>query len=565
VIIFIINNWQLIATALGTILMSPWGRVIWESYVLFIYREVIVPLFSHGLLRTFGDVNKIIELTVNFLIVTDGIIFFLMNEIARYIGCYGWVIAVLALILPIVMIANLLSLKMLTPLVVPLQWLLVIGLLLFPYCPPEQKIVNNHITQAGPWKYYDDLLECLDDDLDIGADDYDGICSVTGDCKGSAPCICENKGGQYGSVFITFQDNTRCGTVQAPTGQCLCWPKIDCQFLFFRVTNEDLFRDNCEDLGYELEIAWYQPVGYFQIFVNCYYNFWVSTKYITRTLTRAPGMPSLLFPVFMAIGMLVFFYLSFAAGAVVIALVMGYEYALPLWKDLVIKSIIPALEKAFGGIPLVSYLSNYAMSFLRFPNFTDGQPLGFNRDGEGVCFIFNLGTFFGGAAVNFWFWAIVLALTWYGLGSILWFIFNNIMVPVRVFAAPVWLYRQRGRLDRHYDTAKNLLKSAVPSWLRNRGVGKVGSALWSTAKNVGAALEPKAPDTALNRWISHYYPNPYHSMAAIMNPQGSNPYMMTPGRPVHIDGRSQESSSDSYRRRRRRRSYSSSQKDKKET
>lgn len=512
VIVFVASNWELIATAFATAVESPWGRVFWETWLTFIYNRIIRPLYSEGLRGIFGSLSQILDLVKDFSILNVNILFFLVNELFRYVLCFAWVALILTTIfLPVYIIGGLLTFNMITPALTIVAVPLAAVAIMFPYCPPEQVLIDNVMQQTPP-KYFDDIIQCFGDpditSIQIGKNVYNGICSVKTDCPGNAPCICENKGGQYSSAFAAFVDDTACGTVAAPTGQCLCWPKIDCQFLFGRIGTNRLFDVDCAaEYGYHLnDITWYQTSSWFTIFFNAYRNFWTSLRYVTRILTQARSLNPLLFMVFITIGFLILFYASVYAGIVVIALTMGYEYGLPLWKNLVISHIIPGLERVSGSFWPISLLSSWWLEFLRFSNHSDAVPLGTPGSSEGTCWFFNLASFVGGGAVAFWFWATVLALLWYGFGPIIWFVFNNLMVPVRMAYAPFWRAWQQSRMARHFAKAKRMIRKSIPQWAV-RGADTAGNVLLHVGSRLADAI-PDAPNTWLTRQVNQYYPDP---------------------------------------------------------
>lgn len=529
VVMFLVSNWQLIATGFMTVVVSPWGRVFWESWLQFLYLRIIKPLYTDGLRALFGSIFQILELVFDFAILNETIWFFLMNELFRYVLCFSWVALIILVLFPIYVVAGFLSWGILN---IPLAIIFVpVGLIAitFPYCPPEQVLRNNKMTQML-YTYFNDIVECFGPTdflkIKIGKDAYNGVCSVKTDCPGNAPCICENKGGQYSSAFAAFTDNTACGTSAAPTGQCLCWPKLDCQFLFPRVGTNRLFDVDCSaTYSYRInKITWYDTSDFVLIFKNAYLNFWISLRYVTRTLTLAPALNPFLFMILITFGFLLLFYANFYVGVIVIVLTMSFQYALPLWSNLTMDYIIPGLTNLRNHtvFPL-SNLASWLLTFLRFPNHSSGSPLGSAGDGESVCWFFNLATMFGGAAVAYWFWAIILSLLWYGFGPIIWFVFNNVAAPFRVALAPFWLYYQRSRLSRHFAKAKGLIRRAMPTWAR-QGAETAGSNVWRFTSAAASQLMPEAPQTPLNQWISKFYPDPTQVMAQ-------------PQAPIVMDGR----------------------------
>jgi len=478
-------------------------------------------------------------LLLEFVILNEVIWFFLMNELFRYVLCFAWVVVIYLVLIPITVIVNLLSFYMLSPVVAVVHISVLLIAITFPYCPPEQIIIDNKLTQF-PWEYFDDIIQCFGDPsishIHIGKYAYNGVCSVKNDCPGNAPCICVNKGGQYSSAFAAFYDDTACGTEQAPTGQCLCWPKLDCQFLFPRIGTHELFDTNCADqYGYRTyNIVWYNTSDWIRIFKNIYRNFWISLRWVTRMLTQAYTLNSLLFMVFVTLAMLVLFYANVTGGLLLITILLGYQYGLPLWKILTINYTIPGLERIHTAFWPINVLSDWVLSFLRFPNHSAAQPLGSPQSSEATCWFFNLASFLGGGAVAFWFWGTILALVWYGLGPILWFVFNNLMVPIRMAYAVIWLQWQRSRMSRHFNKAKDLVRRSIPKWAL-RGANTTGGVLYHAGSRLATAM-PNPPESWLTQQLNMYYADPREAWKDRLLGPELHP---RPVAPIYIDGRSQ--------------------------
>jgi hypothetical protein len=502
---------RFIITGLVAIITTPWGRVFWETWFHFFWVRIVRPLYSNGLQDLFGNIIDILSLIADFAILNTTIVLFLVNEMLRYVLCFLWVFIMAGILAPIILLATLILPGPGPIIVMVLGAGVVAAFFVVPICPPEQVIVNNRMQQS-PLQYIDAIFKCFGD-IDVndipdqfGKGVYNGICHVPQDCPGNAPCVCENKGGQLSSILIEFVDNTPCGTEQAPTGQCLCYPKINCEWLLPRLGLADFFDQDCRDYGYTLDnVVWYQTSSWFLIFWNAHNNFWISLRYATRTLTRAPGIPPLLFPVLISVGVIVLIAVQLYTGAIVIALVAGFEYGLPLWRRFTIDVTLPALRTAINtGIPLVGPLADWIAGFLRFPNHTTGSPLGHMRSGEGICFIFNIGTMFGGAAVTFFFWGLLILLLWYGMGPILWLFYNLFMTPVRTLYAPVWLYLQQSGGQEAVEAFKDRVRRFIPGAARAMDIG---NDFWAYSRPYREAMIPREPNTPLNRWLRNLAPS----------------------------------------------------------
>lgn len=497
-------------TGIVALITTPWGRVIWESWFHFAWLRVVRPLYTEGLDEIFGSVQRIVDLIVDFQILNGAILFFLINEIFRYVLCYAWLLLMLGIAYPFLVMINIISFGIVMPLTKPIIVIFLAFYLVFPNCPPEQVIENSRMTQS-PFQYFDDLIKCFGKvDLNeipdhFGKGSYNGVCTTKKDCPGNAPCVCEDKGGQMSSIFIEFVDDTPCGTVQAPTGQCLCWPKFNCEFRFLRLDTQRFFDVDCRDYGYNIDaIVWYQTSSWFRIAWNAHNNFWVSMRYITRTITRAPGIPGLLFPVLISAGVIVFFWVQYYAGGIIIGLTMVWAYVLPMWRRFTIDVTLPALRIVINtGVPPFNILADWIAGFFRFPNHTVGTPLGHMRSGEGVCFIFNTGTLFGGASVTFFFWGFVILVLWYGFGPIFWLLYNLFMTPVRMIYAPVWFYLQQSGGQEKVEAVKDRIRRTVPGAARAMDIG---GKVWAYSEPVLRDMVPRQPDTYLNRWVSAQVP-----------------------------------------------------------
>ena len=511
---FIMSNWEWIASLFMTVVASPPGRVIWETYLHFGWERLVKPLFTQGLRGIFGSLDDIFMLMFDFVVVTDTIAVFLWTEILRFLMCWAWGALLILVLLPFKMVLTFISGGMLTPVLFAIGATVTLIAFFFPYCPPQQVMVNGRIQQSM-FQYIDDVVKCFGGmsigTINIGKGAYNGECATELDCPGRAPCTCTNKGGQYGSIFVTFEDNTACGTEQAPDGQCICWPKLPCQFMFPRFEFQRFFDVDCaEAYGYNIVgITWYQTDDYFLIAYNAYRNFWIALTYFVRIATSAPGMNPILFTLAVGLGFLVIFYLSLYLGAVIIGVVAGIEYVLPLWKRIAIEALLPlARTVEGGGIWPFPAIATWLAGFLRFPNFKEENPLGSPGSGEGTCFIFNSPTTIGGAALTFWFWATVIAILWYGFGPIFWLSYHHIAAPFRSGWAIVWYFLQRARKQRQIESVEAAVRQKLPQWLRRgaRRTKRGASALWRYTSPIRGALAPREPQHPLKGWIDETVP-----------------------------------------------------------
>lgn len=94
VVQFLAKNWKLIATGFMTVATSPWGRVVWESYVVFLYNRIVFPLYSQGLRGVFSSIFDFLDLAFDFVALSNAIIMFAFNEAFRWSLCFVWVIII---------------------------------------------------------------------------------------------------------------------------------------------------------------------------------------------------------------------------------------------------------------------------------------------------------------------------------------------------------------------------------------------------------------------------------------------------------------------------------------
>lgn len=511
---FIMSNWEWIASLFMTVVASPPGRVVWETWLHFGWVRIVKPLFSEGLRGIFGSLEDILLLMFDLGLVNDAIALFFITETTRIVMCYAWAVLVILVLLPFKMVLTFISGGMLTPILFAIWWVVILIAFFVPYCPPQQVMIDGHMQQTI-FQYIDDIVMCFGrmdiGTINIGKGAYNGECATPLDCPGRAPCTCTNKGGQYSSVFVTFEDTTVCGTEQSPAGECICWPKLPCQFMFPRFDFQRFFDVDCaEEYGYNItEITWYQTSDYFLIAYNAYRNFWIALTYFVRILTSAPGVNPIFFTLAIGLGFLVIFYLSLYLGGLIIGIVAGVEYVLPLWKRIVIELLLPAARTVEGGgIWPLPAIATWLAGFVRFPNHEEGSPLGSPGSGEGTCFIFNSPTTIGGAALTFWFWATAIAILWYGFGPIFWLSFHHLAAPFRSAWAIAWYLLQRARRQKHIETVEAAVRQKLPQWLR-RGAGRTkrgASALWRYTSPIRGALAPREPEHPLKGWIDETVP-----------------------------------------------------------
>lgn len=524
VIQFIMANWEWIASLFMALIASPPIRVFWESWLHFAWVRLVKPLYKGGLKNIFGSFSAILDLGVDFLSLNDAISAFLITELHRYQLCWAWgFFFVIVPFLPAFFILSMLTVGLG---IIPLAVVLVIGFgiaFFLPYCPPDQIVIDGFMQQTI-FSYTDDIIQCIGNQdigsINIGKGVYNGVCSSALDCPGRAPCRCENKGMQFNSLFVALQDTTLCGSEQAPTGQCLCWPKFPCEFLIPRLGLRRFFDVNCADeYGYNIsDITWYQTNDYFLIAYNAYQNFWIALAYLTRLLTRSPGINPILFMLVVGIAFLIIFYLSIYAGAVILAALGFVEYVLPLWKRIVIEALLPAARTVInGGIWPLPAITIWLVGFLRWPNHDEDEegPLGSAGSGEGTCFIFNAPTTLGGLALTFWFWAFVIAISWHGAGALFWLTYHHVAAPFRSGWAIIWYVLQLMRKKKRIEAIETAVRTNLPAWMR-RGASRTKRAAtraWQYTKPIRGALVPREPEHRFKALIdSALPPLEYHHL-----------------------------------------------------
>ncbi len=487
VIQYIMKYWKLIATALVAIITSPWGVFVIENEVLFFWRNVVGPLYSEGLLKIFASPSDFLDLVLEFILLQDAIGMFFVTETTRYVLCFIWPITLTLLVIIMIPLVCLTGGLLGFLLGIPITVVILISFM-FPYCPPEQ-VVDGKLKQTI-FMYLQDILDCFGRDLPppVGKDAYDLECVRADDCPGAAPCRCLDKGGQYNSVWISFIDNTDCGTDASPTGGCLCWPKLACEFTFPRIGDDNPFDTKCDvDFGYNLDdVAYFDQTNPWKMARATIGNMWIWTKFVTRAFSDRPQIHPAAFTILMAFSFLILIYGGWQIGGAIMAVTIGFQYGTRLWNDAILQWIIPGLETTNdqGWWPF-NWFSEIILSFIQFDNHSAADPVGSFSASEFICWFFNSSTAAGGASFSFFWWAFWFILIWYALGTLvpyLWYIFTLPLRPARS------LYRyslRQGQRTKMFKMTQRYLDEHTPQRLKNGAR--------QNAKRIAAAYRVFAP------------------------------------------------------------------------
>ena len=261
---------------------------------------------------------------------------------------------------------------------------------LIAVCPPK--------VQFGQQNFLNFLFDTLDCDSSIS-------CTTSDQCPGGAPCRCLPPTTQWTSLFWHF-DGDYAQDCPGNSGNCLCFWEFPCTEAAPGLNISTYFQYDCSTFGYETDakiVPWYpgNPYifgsfgkfwGYIQIWVNSAVE-WV--RYITRSVVRGykPYFAMSTFLVFAGIGVgfaIMFGKLLWFFGVVI--LLFGIAFGSPLLTDYVGNYVIPALERIGSRISITSTITNWLISFLRWPNYSSIDPIGSPNPNELTCFIFNSGT-----------------------------------------------------------------------------------------------------------------------------------------------------------------------------
>jgi hypothetical protein len=385
----LIKNVRYIIAAAAPALTSPGAQQIYSLYMDFlneylgsIVREPIDSLvtptflldfttdFSLATLETFNFIITNYERTAICLapqIVAQTILFFLaqFSVIIPYVG-----VAVSAF----------------------LGYMNTVGTFFLPLiavCPPE--------VVLGEQNFLNFLFDTLDCSPTI-------VCTTADQCPGRAPCRCMPPRTQWISLF--WQKNGDYDNdCPLDSGHCLCFWEGPCDQVAPPLTLNSAFNTDCSEFGYETDaksVPWYP--GNPQIFSSFgnfwgYIKLWVNSglewiRFITRSISRGYE-PFFSISTFIAIsGFGIALSITFGKPVYVVMVTVflfSVAYGSPLLTTFIEDNLIPAIERVGNTFGFLSSVADFLLTFLRWDNYSDAEPLGGPSTNEGACFLINSG------------------------------------------------------------------------------------------------------------------------------------------------------------------------------
>jgi hypothetical protein len=394
IVFAVAKQWRWIVAAIVPVFSAPEFRVAarigLNPYIDFmgnIYKEGLEPTFSLASLEEFG-------IDVGFSILD--IILYVITSILRLFLCY---------LMPSTIQMLAYSLGMLLYIVGGPFGHILFGIStvftgafsalmpLLAYCPPVIELDSDGVPVLEPWNYAFAIVDC----------DPLTTCTDETDCPGMAPCRCEPPTTQWTSYFWSADGDFK-QNCPADSGHCLCYPRVPCDFELKQVDLSEPFEQDCrEEFGYRRDnIVWYQNPSFFGWLSDTLYNTYISLRFVSRTLIRG-YTPFVSTSVILAVGLLlagIAFAVQRYRWAITILIVMvAFISGSVLVTETTTDLIIPALERISAKITIISWLSDFILSLLRFDNATPADPTGSPQPGEFVCWLFNSATFWMGLFV----------------------------------------------------------------------------------------------------------------------------------------------------------------------
>lgn len=403
-----VKNPKIVASVIPAFMTSYWGRTIMFTSLRSLGRP-LENIYHEGLIETFtpAEAEAFAE---DFGMTTLYNVIFLTTETIRLILCNWWAIVLNFISAAFGWVLNFI------PYVGQVAYAL-LGFfngvasgasLMAGYCPPHPILVNYIPTQL-PWNYLFAIIDC----------DPDTDCRVSTDCYSNAPCRCSTSA-QYASFFWSLDgdyNNEPCeDSFGMPTGKCLCWPNIPCNFVFPQLDLEKPFSHDCAStFGYQKEnIVWWQHPSFSGWVYDTTFNWWIGSQFITRSISQGRShyindttawLISVVVLGIAAVGMRTRWFIA----AVLLSLIFVYVW--DLWSEVLDRWIVPQMIKAqnkdFTG-PIMKFL----LTWIRFPNYTPNDVLGDPRSGEMTCWMFNTPTLVLSIAMVEWIILLIFVL-WY--------------------------------------------------------------------------------------------------------------------------------------------------------
>lgn len=388
----LLKQWRWVSVLIVPVISSPQflqgGRILinpWVDIFADIYKEGLKPTFSESRLEQFG-------LEVGFSVVDT--FYYLFTEIIRFLMCniYPLTVEIITSLLnqflsliaaPIAIILS------------PVKLIISASALfspLYSVCPPEQQLDSDGVPVLFPWNYVFALIDA----------DPTQPCTDSSDCIAFNQCASPEGNGNFISYFYILPSRGNSGVYPGNTGRCLPWPRFPCAFQLGTVNFSAPFEQTCDAFGWETKnIVWYQNPTLLE-FIEAHLNNWyVGTRFITRLLAGGfmPFFSTSVVILLLLLPAAVFFSLQryriafFFLIVLFVTLVGG-----TVVTDFITDNLVPFLEDV-EDIPLFGYVAELLLDLIRFPNFSDSDPLGSPSGGEFVCVIFNSPSFFIGISL----------------------------------------------------------------------------------------------------------------------------------------------------------------------
>jgi hypothetical protein len=433
-------------------IMSRWGQVVLGSYAdrfleAFgdIYTEPLDELFTADYLEQFGE--DLLDITIN-----NG--WLSANYVARLIGCQMWqlVLKVLTFIPGIGMIFR-------AP---PVGMLAQLG-----PCPPLPLLDANNQVVHNIGQYLNSWVQC----------DSDQPCSTSLDCAG-APCHCDRKF-QWTSIGFSLNEDHEC---PGYTGTCQCWPLMPCDAQAGKQNVSGLVRGiaGCSaEFGYEVRnVVWYNEPDTWRMIGNVMANARLGVTYAARFVLTYTGFSpmTVILPMILTV-------VSLKSGVTLFAFMMAVNHFMPritLFVDGTLLAVAATLrDDAFWPLDAAG---GAVLDLVRFPNYSEAEPLGHGRDYEGWCFGINLPSVFVGGVVYYMIGATVISVIASGLPMVvLGFAYQMVL-----YVAYSWLNlvnafsAKAGQPDSYIGRRYGALRRRFPWYV------EAGERVWSFV--VGAAV-----------------------------------------------------------------------------
>lgn len=448
----LLKNPKLLATGVAPFLTSRYGMTITYNILRTLARP-LEKMYSEGLVPTLGNPTLLQEFAEDFGLTILNNAIFLIEEGMRLLLCNWWAIVINAVssvigaflwYVPYIGQVSSIALGFINALGSGVS-------LTFGYCPPKPVLVDFMPVDL-PWNYLFNLLDC----------DPEAMCSVAGDCISNAPCRCRETA-QYESFFWELngdRDGPPCVDGGGmPTGYCLCWPSLPCDFVFPEVDLNKPFSGDCvEDFEYISDsVATWQEPGFKQWTKAMVINWYKSSQFITRAISQgrkrylSNNLGFLLMTISLGIGAIGLRNRYWVALLLIWLIIM---FVWDMWNDLLEQYIVPKTDSLTTTV-IIGPIMKFFLTWVRFPNYTDTMPIGDLRDGEFTCFVFNSPSLFTITGIGMSLAGIIYAL-W--VAGIFYFIAQYIMYLLCIIPT---MYYHAAEGQQQFDAENALLEEDI--------------------------------------------------------------------------------------------------------